>query len=226
MTLSFKTQLVMNSKLIKSILLLCTVIASTAFIIKNKNASSNTDYTFKSGDIIYQSSDYQQSKAIKLATHSKYSHVGLVIVNERKETMVLEAVQPVQMIPIKTWIERNPEKEFCLQRLKTNLDVHNNKSQLDSMSKALIGKNYDLLFVWSNEKFYCSELVWKIYNEVFDIQLSTLKQLKDFDLNDPFVKKILTQRYGANIPYTQNVVAPQDLYESSLLSTVYEGVLK
>ncbi len=96
----------MNSKLVKSLFLLCTAIASTAFIINNK--STNAEYTFKTGDIIYQSSDYQQSKAIKLATHSKYSHVGLIIVNDKKETMVLEAVQPVQMIPIKAWIERNP----------------------------------------------------------------------------------------------------------------------
>lgn len=176
---------------------------------------------FRTGDIIYQSSDYGQSKAVKLATHSKYSHVGLVVIKEEK-TFVLEAVQPVQMIPINDWIARSEDKKYCLQRLKSETDLTKFTSSLDSISEVMIGKNYDLLFEWSDEKLYCSELVWKVYKDVFGIQLCDLKQLEDFDLTHPYVKKIMTQRYGKKYPLEQSVVAPQDLYTSDLLLTLTE----
>ena len=34
--------------------------------------------TFQNGDIIFQTSNSSQSKAIQLATHSPYSHVGII----------------------------------------------------------------------------------------------------------------------------------------------------
>ena len=185
------------------------------------HGKTNSNITFKTGDIIYQSSDQGQSKAVKLATHSKYSHVGLVIVKE-SEVFVLEAVQPVQMIPINHWIERSKDKKYCLQRLKDSTDLSKFNTSLDSISNVMIGKNYDLLFEWSDEKLYCSELVWKVYKEVFGIELCDLKQLKDFDLTHPYVKKIMTQRYGKKYPLEQSVVAPEDLYKSNLLITLTE----
>ena len=53
----------------------------------------------KVGDIIFQSSNSGQSRAIQLATHSKYSHVGLIF-NENDQWMVYEAVQPVCVTPL------------------------------------------------------------------------------------------------------------------------------
>ena len=32
-------------------------------------------------------------------------------------------------------------------------------------------KDYDLYFEWSDDKIYCSELVWKIYKNGADIEL-------------------------------------------------------
>jgi uncharacterized protein YycO len=187
-----------------------------------KNKTQTSLKNFKTGDIIFQSSDYGQSKAIKLATHSKYSHVGLVLVTDSGD-FVLEAVQPVQVIPIEEWIKRDEKQKYCLMRLKdSSVALTSLDKELKNWVTDNVGKNYDLLFEWSNEKLYCSELVWKVYKEVYKIELSTPKELKDFDLTNPYVQQLMKQRYGKNIPYTQKVVAPEDLYKSDKLLIINE----
>lgn len=202
-------------------ILIVFLLASLTWAGISKLQKSKEEFVFKTGDIIYQSSDQGQSKAVKLATHSKYSHVGMVVVTD-SGNYVLEAVQPVQYLEIKKWIARDPNKKYCVQRVKETRDFNNNNAALKTKMTTLLGKNYDILFEWSDEKFYCSELVWKVYKEVYGIELSSLKQLKDFDLTHPYVKDMLEQRYGKNLPLEQEVVAPQDLYESVLLQTLVE----
>ena len=43
------------------------------------------------------------------------------------------------------------------------------------------GKPYDLYFEWSDERIYCSELVWKMY-AALGVKLGTLQKLREFDL--------------------------------------------
>ena len=59
----------------------------------------------RDGDIIFQTSTSGQSKAIQIATGSKYSHMG-IIYKEGNEIFVYEAVQPVKLTPLKDWISR------------------------------------------------------------------------------------------------------------------------
>ena len=49
----------------------------------------------QNGDLIFQTSRSLQSKAIQLATNSKYSHCGLIF-KDGKDFYVFEAVQPVK----------------------------------------------------------------------------------------------------------------------------------
>ena len=84
-------------------------------------------------------------------------------------------------------------------------------------------KDYDLYFEWSDDKIYCSELVWKIYKEGANIELCKPKKLKEFNLEHPKVQKIMKQRYGSKIPYDEKVIAPSQLYESNLLETIFEN---
>jgi hypothetical protein len=64
---------------------------------------------------------------------------------------------------------------------------------------------------------YCSEYVWKIYNKALNINVGSLKPLKEFDLSHPAVKAKLTERYGKNIPLNENMISPGDIYNSELL---------
>jgi hypothetical protein len=175
----------------------------------------------KEGDLIFQETDSEQSKAVKLATHSPFTHVGIIF-KYGNEFKVLEAVQPVKITPLDTFIFRSKNNLFEVKRLKnyTHILTTNNIIKLKQKGESYIGKDYDLYFEWSNDKMYCSELVWKLYNDVLGIQIGKLGKLSDFDLNDPLVKNILEQRYGSNIPYNEKVISPASMYKSNLLFTV------
>jgi hypothetical protein len=46
--------------------------------------------------------------------------------------------------------------------------------------------------------------------------------LKDFNLKDPRVQAILAERYGNAIPLEENVVAPSDLENSKIVTTIID----
>lgn len=86
--------------------------------------------------------------------------------------------------------------------------------------KGLLGKDYDVYFAWDDKEWYCSELVYKLYQRRANIELCALKPLKVYDLSHPYVKEIMQPRYGNNIPYDSLMVAPSDLWTSDLLVEV------
>ena len=169
------------------------------------------------GDIIFHRSQSKQSKAIALATHSHYTHMGLVFFDNGKP-FVYEAIQPVTRTPLSDWIGRGENKHYVVRRLKdiSLLDSKRMKQEVSSM----IGKDYDWLFEWSDKRIYCSELVWKAYEKSTGLHLGSLRTLGDFDLEHVVVKQLMKERYGKNIPLQMNVIAPSDIFDSPLLMTV------
>ena len=177
---------------------------------------------FMDGDIIFQSSEYGQSKAVQLATGSRYSHVGILFHRDGK-AYVLEAVQPVKTTLLSDWIKHGTNKHYVVKRLK-NRDEILTAGVLQKMYKMganWIGKDYDLFFGWSDDRIYCSELVWKLYNVHTGLQLGNLQKLKDFDLTHPAVKQIMRERYGDNIPWEEETISPGEMFDSPLLQTVH-----
>ena len=71
----------------------------------------------KNGDLIFQTSLSRQSKAIQLATKSKYSHCGLIY-KDGNDFYVFEAVQPVKQTPLDKWIARGQDGKYVIKRLK------------------------------------------------------------------------------------------------------------
>jgi uncharacterized protein YycO len=84
----------------------------------------------------------------------------------------------------------------------------------------LLGKKYDIYFNWSDDAIYCSELIWKAYKRALSIELGKLERLSAFDLSNPAVKKIISKRYGKNIPMNELVISPARVFESNLLEEV------
>ena len=173
------------------------------------------------GDILFQTSDSPQAEAIALATHSQYSHCGILL-KENNGWVVLEAVQPVKITPLKTWIAHGKNHKYSVRRLKNAKNVLNQNIILSlyNNSKKYIGKDYDIYFGWSDDKIYCSELVWKIYQTTTSLELGKRQTLRDMDLKSPLVQKQLAARYGSKIPYDEPIISPQAVYESALLETV------
>ena len=177
----------------------------------------------KNGDIIFQTSKSSQSKAIQLATNSKYSHVGIIYKYDNS-FFVYEAVQPVKITPIVQWINRGIDKHYVVKRLKNSEEVLTPKTikNMKLYGNTFKGKNYDLYFEWSNEKMYCSELVWKIYKENTGIEIGELEKLSDFDLSNKIVKQKMKERYGKNIPLNEKVISPAAMFNSKKLVTIHE----
>jgi uncharacterized protein YycO len=175
----------------------------------------------KNGDLIFQTSLSGQSKAIQLATKSKYSHCGLIF-KDGKEFYVFEAVQPVKRTPLDKWIARGKDGKYVIKRLK-NADQFLNSATLTKMKQVgdqFNGKNYDLTFEWSDDKIYCSELIWKIYQRATGIEIGKLEKLSDFDLTNEAVKQKMKERFGDKIPTNEIVISPVAIFDSELLTTI------
>ena len=183
----------------------------------NSEANPLQSAEFAVGDVIFQTSNSSQSKAIQLATESQYSHCGMVVRTDGR-LMVFEAVQPVKLTPINEFINRGTNG-YVVKRLKESYGTFPDKeqSELQTLISRYIGKDYDIYFNWSDEELYCSELVWKIYDEYLGIELCKPRPLSDYNLSHPLVKEQLKKRYGSNLPMDEPMVSPQDLFESKLL---------
>ncbi|MCI9844859.1 YiiX family permuted papain-like enzyme [Flavobacterium pectinovorum] len=183
----------------------------------------NLPYKIQDGDIIFQTSESSQCEAVRIATNSKFSHCG-IIYEINGNLFVFEAVQPVKLTPLNDWITYGRDKKYLVKRLKNAAEVLNENTlqKMKDYSQQFMGKQYDAFFEWTDTRIYCSELVWKIYKNGANIELSKLQQLKDFNLKDERVQKILKERYGNNIPLEEKVVSPSNLVDSDLLVTVVD----
>ncbi|MBN1141125.1 MAG: YiiX family permuted papain-like enzyme [Deltaproteobacteria bacterium] len=182
--------------------------------------SSAFSYVPQPGDIVFQTSLSSQSQAVQAATKSRYSHVGIVLFKDGKP-FVFEAVQPVKYTPLKQWLNRGKDRHYVIKRLKSPLSEAVVK-KMHQENKRFEGKPYDLTFEWSDERIYCSELVWKLYKSAGGIELAPLAKLGSFDLKHPAVKIKLKERYGAKVPVNEPVIAPVAIFDSDLLETVAE----
>lgn len=185
------------------------------------NQNIPVEEVIQEGDIIFQASLSSQSKAIQLATHSKYSHMGIIYQNE-EEYFVYEAIQPVTLTPLEAWIQRGENQHYVVKRLK-NADeilIPETLAKMKEVGQKYFGKNYDIYFEWSDAQIYCSELVWKIYQEATGVKIGELQKLSEFDLTSPKVKQKMTERYGYTIPMNEKVISPAAMFESDKLVTI------
>jgi len=193
---------------------------------KDEVALLETNNELRNGDLIFQTSLSRQSKAIQVSTNSKYSHCGLIFRKESDITnwFVLEAVQPVKWIKLEKWIARGKDGKFVIKRLQTDPTLPESMLlKLRTTAEKYLDRNYDLTFEWSDDKIYCSELIWKVYKETTGIEVGKLQKLSDFDLTNEMVKKIMKERYGNNVPMNETVISPKSIFESGNLKTIREN---
>ena len=173
------------------------------------------------GDLIFHTSQSAQSQAIQLATHSPYSHCGLLYKSDGK-WQVFEAVQPVKLTPLARWVARGQGGHFVVKRLHDaqNVLTPSALARLRAAGQPLLGHDYDLAFNWSDKQIYCSELIWKVYDRGLHRRLGKLQRLRDFDLTNPAVQAKLRERSGRNLPLDEPVISPASIFNSAELVTV------
>lgn len=183
--------------------------------------SQHNPYDLKDGDVVFQSGHRGQAKAVKAATESEWTHVGVVF-KKNQQWWVLEAVQPVKYTKLEDFIKRNPSS-FHARRLKDSTSITpQSLAKAESWGRKQLNKPYDLKFLWDDEHLYCSELVWKIYKHATDIELCEPRPMESYNLSDPTVAALIKKRFGSieNLPKDSPTVAPSDLAASPLLIEV------
>ena len=155
------------------------------------------------GDVVFIESQSSQSPYIKVGTMSKWTHCG-VVVNTPQGLKVLEASKTVRLTPFAKFIGSAKNDNWTVKRPDQKLE------KPISYSKYL-GMPYDLEFKFNNGKMYCSELVWRVYQDQ-GIELCKPRKVSSFLMTRiPKVKKLMQKRH---ISMEQMVVAPVDLYKS------------
>ena len=173
------------------------------------------------GDLIFQNRRTKQGRAVEYATGSRYSHMGIVFIRN-DQPYVLEAIKRVTYTPLRKWIKRGRNHLFVVKRLRNagKLLGPEKTKRLRTEAEKHLGKRYDTLFGWDDDRFYCSELAWKTYFRATGLVIGAQKKLADFNLTHPAVRRRLARRYGNHIPYQMSVVSPADIFHSRLLVTV------
>ncbi len=195
------------------------------FILREQVAETRTetfaDTTPQTGDIIFQKTRGSQAIAVEQATHSPWSHCGMVI-RDSTGIYVIEGVEPVSITTLEEFTAGGIDGKYTIKRLKKDKYIltDSTKKALVAAARQNLGKHYDLYFGWSDDRIYCSELVWKSYQNATGLEVGKTQKLKEFDLTSAVVKAKLKERYGNNIPYDEKVISVDAIYKSDLLETI------
>jgi len=203
------------------------VIAAFALIVSfhgcRDRAELSPEEILQNGDIIFQKSMSAQSHPIMVLTGSPYTHTG-IIYRSGGELLVYEAAARVQFTPFEKWIKRGAGGHYVVKRLKKEKFLtYENLLAMKKKGEQFYKKPYDIYFKWDDTEIYCSELVWKIYEQGMGVKLSLPEKFSDFDFTDPAVRELVKKRYPAGLPLDEPVVTPASLFDSPLLKTVLES---
>lgn len=84
-----------------------------------------------------------------------------------------------------------------------------------------MGRDYDLVFGWSDQRMYCSELIWKLYKRGAGVRIGELVTFGDLDLSDPATQALIERRTNS-LDLTEPIVTPEAMFCSSKLLIVSE----
>lgn len=202
-----------------AILLLLPTAAAAYFTLRDDHSKVALEQVLREGDLLFQHIESPQSEALELATGSYWTHVGLAF-KEQGRWMVLEAVGPAKATPLKAWLAQG-EGGRCVAKRWKELDA-GSLARLRTSADRFMGLPYDFGFLWSDERIYCSELVWKMYEEGLGVRLCEPKPMHAHDLRHEVVRNTMLERYGTAAPLDEPMIAPATLFDCPLLHKVTE----
>jgi hypothetical protein len=172
--------------------------------------------TLRTGDLVFHTSRSQQSAAIRAATNSPLSHVGLVEVTPAG-VFVVEAVQPVKRVPFAKWRARGVNGRILV--LRPEQLPEDKREAAVREAKRHLGKPYDWHFGWDDRAMYCSELARKAYSAAAGVDYGKLERLGS--LNVRKLGPALQQRYGGKVPLDLELITPASLAADERLTVVH-----
>lgn len=186
-------------------------------------ASTPLDKVIAEGDIIFIQSQSQQAAAIAEATQSIWTHVG-IIVKKSGDWQVAEAVGPLQVNSLKSFIGRSKSKSYKVVRYQ--------KFTQKMLPKLYITLNkynqpYDIFFEFSDDRIYCSELVYKVFRDVTGTPVGNLQKIKELKLDGPYVSKLIEDRLtaiGKELNLEEPIITPVGLLDDKNLTFIQESL--
>src|SRR6478736_5722000 len=122
----------------------------------------------RDGDLVFQTSRSGQSLAVQRATHSPWSHMGIVVFRDG-QPFVFEASATVRYTPLAQWAAHGSGGTYAVRRLKRLLTTAQ-AAKLRTAAARYVGRPYDVYFEWSDDRIYCSELAWKVYHDALGVE--------------------------------------------------------
>ena len=198
--------------MILGIIILLLALPFSSIMTEIITAQTDPIEQVKEGDVIFQTSQSQQSPLIQIATRSRISHCGIIVMKNGKP-YVLETLKTLVVTPLDKFIARGEGGKYWLKR--------SNKENIKIEYGSYLGKPYDLAFKFDNGKFYCSELIYDIYKNQLGIELCEPKKVSDYLMIGidklPQIEMAMKKR---GITMEQYAVAPVDIFESDYLEDV------
>ena len=194
------------------IVILCAALLFHSWLIEPLSAQDAPITDVREGDIIFQTSQSEQSPLIQIGTRSKITHCGIIVMRNG-EPYVLETLRTLVLTPLDKFIARGKDGKYWLKR--------SDKENINIEYARYLGKTYDLGFSFDNDIYYCSELVYDIYLNQLGIKLCEPKKVDDYLIlctdKIPQIESTMKRR---GITKEQYVVAPVDIFESDYLKSV------
>ncbi len=145
-----------------------------------------------------------------------------IVVFIKKEPLVFHASSITIFEPYQEWIDSGIDKHFVIKRLKSYPNGFNkeNEVKLNEVIQRFVGLPYDDYYEISDERMYCSELIWKIYKNFLNIEIGKLRKLSEYDIEHYEVKGKLKQYIGERLSYEELMISPGDMFNSNLVFTI------
>ena len=147
----------------------------------------------KTGDVVFQNTSDSQSLAILLASRSPYTHTGMIELDTAGKPWVVEAVGPVQTIPLDDWIARGTAGRITIKRMKSLTPEQ--AWQAVTQAHRYDGLPYDFFFTNGEDAIYCSELVHLAYSNGAKISVGAVQRVRDLSLDNFAVRNLIERRW-------------------------------
>jgi len=166
----------------------------------------------QTGDVLLQPLNCWACNLIEQQEDSIYAHMGVYLKIDGDDYIV-EAFGKVRLIPLSEFLKKTKGKSRVKVIRAKSLN-HQQRNELLVKSLSLIGSAYDAMFLWDNyidntQAFYCSELVYKIFVEIYKFKYLRPKEML-FDINPEYWDIY----FKGETPRNHTGISPEDFHLS------------
>lgn len=118
---------------------------------------------------------FQVSPKLPIDTSQNFNNVGFVIMDEERENYyVVDVSEKIDTIPLKEWKKNGINEDYQLSRFKEPIWQFEYDLICYEVFK-LLGDEIDKDRNWNNDKYYNSEIIWKLLKKYKGIEISEIE---------------------------------------------------